>query len=334
MKTKSSKHSHTQINLAYLGAMKTQIIKLLAAVALLFVVQASGQSQIVSPSIGQTLPHPSFTLTWTNVSALEYWITIGQSPGAAELFSGSQGTRTSLTLSYSSSAQPPPRVFVRLWSRVRSWQGSVWRWNDTWFTTQSRQNVRQEFIDALIQQYQRDHGQFKGPADGQCKRYLQLVFENTAARLGVKTSVGSTPSMPINNFGVIKAGYYWTGPTASNGLTRIAIVHPRTPQTTAVTQQNAFRQLLTQVRRGDYIQYGTAVSVNEALHTLAITADYVPGQPIHWADSNWNNDQVVNAYQARSLEQLIAMLMTTKIVNQKHYNQGATLYRIATDLRR
>ncbi len=183
-------------------------------------------------------------------------------------------------------------------------------------------SVKKQLIDATMQTYQADNGQRRG----QCKAYLQGVFRTTAITLGITNPNGSTPIMPAN-----VSGYYWAI-DANSGFLKITQV---LPSGSDQSRLDSAKGLLMQVKKGDYVQYGTLQSTSEKLHTLCITADYVSGQPIQWADSNWLNDEVVNAYQQKSLDALADLISRkTTLSSGSTYSKGATLYRIRDDLKK
>jgi hypothetical protein len=82
-----------------------------------------------SPANGSTLPAESVTFTWDPGSGGEqYWLDIGTTPGGTNVYTKSQGTATSATVS----GLPGGSVtlYVRLWTRF----GTAWQFADYTFT--------------------------------------------------------------------------------------------------------------------------------------------------------------------------------------------------------
>ena len=76
--------------------------------------------EIVSPDIACPLPSSSVTFTWTPGSATAYWLLVGSTPGASDIFNSGQ------TGGHSSNVSNLPTdgrtIFVNLWSMV----GGAW----------------------------------------------------------------------------------------------------------------------------------------------------------------------------------------------------------------
>ena len=79
---------------------------------------------MTSPAPGSTLAGSSQTFVWTNVGASQYWLYFGNTIGASDLYSGSQGTNTSVTIS--GLPTDGRTLYVRLWTL----QGTTWSFND------------------------------------------------------------------------------------------------------------------------------------------------------------------------------------------------------------
>jgi hypothetical protein len=82
-------------------------------------------AEMVSPAPGSALTGPTVTFSWTTGSGVsQYWLYVGSSVGAADIYSASQGTATSGTVS--NLPMDGRTVFVRLWSLI----GSTWQFRD------------------------------------------------------------------------------------------------------------------------------------------------------------------------------------------------------------
>ena len=82
-------------------------------------------AQMTSPSNGATI-QPTTTFTWnTGGGNAEYWLYVGTTVGGSDIYTGSQGTSTSKTLSNLPSGTT---LYVRLWSRCAS--NNTWTYND------------------------------------------------------------------------------------------------------------------------------------------------------------------------------------------------------------
>jgi uncharacterized protein YkwD len=93
---------------------------------------ANAKAQVTSPSPGSTLPGSSVTFQWSaGQGAQEYYLYVGTSQGGNNLYSGSQGTATSRTVSGLPSNGST--VHARLWTRF----SSGWQYNDYSFTAWS-----------------------------------------------------------------------------------------------------------------------------------------------------------------------------------------------------
>jgi hypothetical protein len=73
---------------------------------------------------------PSF-LWNTGTGVSEYWLEVGTSPGGGQIYSQSQGTNLSVTVS--GLPTNGSTVYVRLWSRINA----VWQFNDYTYTATS-----------------------------------------------------------------------------------------------------------------------------------------------------------------------------------------------------
>lgn len=86
------------------------------------------KAAITSPAPGSVLPGSSATFSWSAGSgALEYWLYAGSTPGGYDLYSGSQGTSLSRTLS--NLPRDGRTIYVRLWTRF----STGWQWSDYTF---------------------------------------------------------------------------------------------------------------------------------------------------------------------------------------------------------
>ncbi|MGH9644083.1 MAG: hypothetical protein ACRD3Q_16875, partial [Terriglobales bacterium] len=80
---------------------------------------------MLTPVNGSTLTGASATFTWTPQTGInKYWLWIGTSPGAYNVYDGSQGTNSSATIS------GLPVNGVTLYVRLFSWLGGDWQYND------------------------------------------------------------------------------------------------------------------------------------------------------------------------------------------------------------
>lgn len=293
--------------------------------------QAQAQASITSPSSNEALPVPTFTLQWNNVGQTQTYIWIGAQQRTATYYAG-MGTGNSATFTWSNA---PASCWITLWSWM--WapvytgtaQSTVAYWAWQWVPRDyfyrigqtSTKTASDRLIDSWLQRFQSDNG-VKG---GQCKAYLQNSFWNVAVQTGVRTPGGAVPFMPASI-----AGYYWAQDWNS-AFTEVLKVYPGD-----ANKLDAIKAMLRQVKKGDVIQYGTQVTVNEGLHSLAITADYdAASGNIRWADSNWKSDEIVNAYQSRSVNDLATIIANNVTLSNPAgtYPKGATLYRVRRDLK-
>jgi hypothetical protein len=89
-----------------------------------YVSQLVAPAQMILPVAGATLPGATTTFRWTPGSSLTHiWLDIGTSPGGTNLYSQSQGTGVSRTVSGLPADGSP--IYVRLWSLAGgSWMSS------------------------------------------------------------------------------------------------------------------------------------------------------------------------------------------------------------------
>src|SRR5439155_10594956 len=81
-------------------------------------------AQMLSPVPGSLLISSNVTFTWTaGTAASQYWLWVGTSLGASDLYSQVQGTSTSATVGGVPTGVP---TYARLWSLV----GSNWQYVD------------------------------------------------------------------------------------------------------------------------------------------------------------------------------------------------------------
>ncbi len=85
-------------------------------------------AEIYSPAPGLTLHSTSATLKWNNSDADQYWLWIGTSEGDYDVYSGDQGTNTSVTVSDLPANQSV--LYVRLLSKI----DGEWLHNDYTYT--------------------------------------------------------------------------------------------------------------------------------------------------------------------------------------------------------
>ena len=99
------------------------------------------KAELVSPLAGSTLPWDPVSFEWTATGATEYWLSIGSSAGGSDLYSGSQGTATSRTVS---NLPADGRViYVRLGTRIEGW----FQYVAYTFTASSTQSIAARIVD-------------------------------------------------------------------------------------------------------------------------------------------------------------------------------------------
>jgi CHAP domain-containing protein len=85
-------------------------------------------SQMTSPTPGSTLPGSSVTFQWSSGSGVsQYYLYVGNSQGANDIYGASQGTNRSVTLNLPTDGR---RLYVRLWSLINS----AWSYYDYQYT--------------------------------------------------------------------------------------------------------------------------------------------------------------------------------------------------------
>jgi len=88
-----------------------------------------GAAQVTSPPAGSTLGGATLPLIWSPAAgAAEYYLVAGTSPGAYDLYSGSEGANLARTLTVPADGRA---VYVTLYSRINE----DWQQSRTWFTT-------------------------------------------------------------------------------------------------------------------------------------------------------------------------------------------------------
>ena len=87
------------------------------------VATGSGKSEMISPSNNATFNSGTVTFSWTSGIATNYWLYLGNSPGAADLYHQDQGTNLSRTVS--GLPTDGRRIYATLWSFVSSMGGWV-----------------------------------------------------------------------------------------------------------------------------------------------------------------------------------------------------------------
>lgn len=308
------------------------LLLLLLGIALVPAVHA--QSRITSPSTSQPLPVPKFTLKWERGSASEYFLYLGSVKGGNQYLGESMGTNTSVTITWS---KPPANVWIRLWSKIPVYSGyanstvASWTWvsNDYYYSFQKAAvSPKDEIITTLLA----DMGKKVGRWGGQCKAFVQTLYNNVFKNLGVKTPAGKTAVVPAN-----LTGYYWNDTAADCGFRRVGQVGPRASTTSLKDHAATIKNLLLQARKGDVIQMGTMASTVEGLHTLVITCDVSAGQPVTWTDSNWSSDEVVSTH-SKTVDALAEYIGKDVLVSVNGVyvtrSRGLTLYRVRDDLKK
>lgn len=86
--------------------------------------QSANPAAITSPPNGATFSSNTVSFFWTNTGAAEYWLYVGTTAGGYDVFSSSQGTNTSRTVS--NLPTNGTRLYVRLWSGF----GASWYFRD------------------------------------------------------------------------------------------------------------------------------------------------------------------------------------------------------------
>ncbi|MCP4344033.1 MAG: hypothetical protein GY795_00725 [Desulfobacterales bacterium] len=76
----------------------------------------SSFAEVSSPASGSTLSSTNVTFSWDNSGASQYWLWIGTSSGANDVYSDDQGTNTSVDIS--GLPRDGEALYVRLWSKV------------------------------------------------------------------------------------------------------------------------------------------------------------------------------------------------------------------------
>jgi hypothetical protein len=91
-----------------------------------FTAEGSPVAAMISPANGATLPGSTVTFQWSaGIGVSQYWLYVSNlAPGGKEIYSGSQGTNTSTTLTGLPTGGST--VYVRLWSEI----GSAWKFLD------------------------------------------------------------------------------------------------------------------------------------------------------------------------------------------------------------
>ena len=90
---------------------------------------ASLLAGMTSPAMGSVLPGASVTFTWnTGSGAVQYWLNAGTTLGGWDLYTASQGTSPSRTIT--GLPTNGSTVYVRLWTQS---SGGAWGFNDYTF---------------------------------------------------------------------------------------------------------------------------------------------------------------------------------------------------------
>jgi peptidyl-Asp metalloendopeptidase len=98
---------------------------------------AAAKAQITSPQPGSTLNSSTVTFTWNTGSGVsQYWLDVGTTLGGTQIYSQSQGTNLSATVS--GLPANGSTVYVRLWSRI----SGVWQFNDYTYTASGGGGVK------------------------------------------------------------------------------------------------------------------------------------------------------------------------------------------------
>ena len=97
-------------------------------------IHADKVANMLTPVPNSTLDDTEVTFTWDNISNAQYWLEIGTSPGAGDIYGGDQGSNDSTTI-----ADLPSNggeIYLRLWSIV----DNNWRYNDYQYTAVTGNN--------------------------------------------------------------------------------------------------------------------------------------------------------------------------------------------------
>jgi hypothetical protein len=90
------------------------------------------EPEIISPAPGSTLSGSTVTFVWNTGSGVtEYWLDVGTSPGGNQIYTKTQSTNLSVTVS--GVPVNGGAIFVRLWSRI----SGDWYFNDYTYTAAS-----------------------------------------------------------------------------------------------------------------------------------------------------------------------------------------------------
>lgn len=93
----------------------------------------TGPGQVTTPAPGSTLTASTVTVHWTGgTGATGYWLYVGSSPGANDLFT--QGSGTSLSLTVAALPTDGRVLYFRLFSEI----GGVWQYRDYTYTAVRR----------------------------------------------------------------------------------------------------------------------------------------------------------------------------------------------------
>lgn len=244
--------------------------------------KVSAQARITNPLPGWTIPHPTFTLTWNNVSASEHFVYLGSRQGMNDYFGTSTGRNTRLSLIWQ--VNRPAGVWIRIWSRVRINSGfanSTWSGAEQWVFTDSYHPMAQPPVNhapALIDNFLSTAASGRqGLTVGECKAFLQRVFDQAGRSFRLPN--GASPLMPANDTrnGMV-SNWQWLS-HSNSGFIVVAQVPPGLNDK---DKPIAVLNLLRQIRRGDVLQcvWKTRVASSGSLvshygpHTMAFREHY------------------------------------------------------------
>lgn len=283
------------------------ILAIIAAIFIFGSGKAFAQARITSPQQGSILAYPSFQLAWPNVGGIQYWLQLGSRQGAADYFSGSVGTTTSVGLNWTGNR--PAACWIRLWTAsysgyANSTPATAWTFTDACYqlapqgqAIPAKSALIEDFLNGAISavnDFQRSGIRPTGTTGKpiQCKEFLQQKFDK--AGYAYKLSNGYSPVMPANAVTSEGSGihnWFWSADWAS-GFNQIGAVN----QGSNVTdKRTALTALLRQARRGDVLQfvmkarqeYPSQEVASYVPHTIAFLEAYQSDNTaLNWVDAN------------------------------------------------
>jgi hypothetical protein len=345
MKTKSSLHPETQApsTRSRVGSVRYLVIAMIMTIS-----SAYGQARLTNPTAGSQLPHPNFILTWNNVGASEYYISLGSRQGLSDHFGSNTGRNTSVGITWQ--VGRPVGVWVRIWSRVRinsgfansTTAGEQWVVSDSYHPlAQPPVNHAPELISSFLSTATAPG---RGVPVGECKAFLQGAFNRAAGSFRLPS--GASPIMPpnLNGSNTTTTNWKWQD-SASSGFVVAGAVDPDARNRQGSPIGDAEKRLrvlalLRQVRRGDTIQVvwkrsasfnGTQAS-QYGPHTMAFLQDFRDmTSPMNVVHSNMDGRGTLQIGPETTWGPITPASLADRIAAQMG---GATLYRVRSDVQR